>query len=229
MRNSCTFFVAILSVFLFSMNVLAQNDVYNYIKIQMKSEQNVMTEMMRPKYEKEVYFNDKYTYCIRTSQHKKEIIQYNSDKEPIAFYILEGSKLYVNTTFPYKDEEAEALSSEEQSFLKNQFVIQRDVTKEIVGKECFKVIMNSPSSGSPAVEMFVSEDFPNYPSHFPLPSFLINAEPLETTLHLMGKTIEIGITQVENGIVIENHLNLDFKSAIAVDDKKYDLLRSTFK
>jgi len=105
--------------------------------------------------------------------------------------------------------------------MKDFYTIHKDITKNIANLECFKVVMKVQSGDSTTITMFVSNDIPNLPEHFPLASNVINAEPLEIELNIMGSKVHVGILNLEDNRSIENDYKFNFKQANIINYSEY--------
>ncbi len=103
----------------------------------------------------------------------------------------------------------------------NFYHLDRTVRKDVHGFDCFQVIMEDPNDKSARIKMFVTEQLPNLPTHFPLMSNVLNAEPLEINIVIMGMQVKIGVLKAESNVDIEKALNVKFNEAKKISDTEY--------
>lgn len=216
----------LISLVFFTNKTKAQNLDFTYYKIEISGEKNQVMEMMNNQYKKEIYVNNENCYYVKKLDHHIEIIQYNSDKAPIRFYILKNNSLFVNETYQYFDSNIDELSLEEQDLLKSYYQINKDITRDIHGFKCFQVQMKDPSDSDTNVVMYVSESLPNLPNHIPLASNILNAEPLQIHMSLFGMDIKVEIVETENKVNIEDRMNIKFSEAISITEEEYIKLKN---
>ncbi len=214
-------FAILATLLLFTIQSSAQKSEFSHYTIEVIGETNQLTEMMNNNYSKEFYTTNVGSYYVSIQDHQTEIIQYDSNKIPTKYYIIKNDSLFVNSTYEYVDNNAGELSAEELIQIEDYYQINRDVKKAIYGFDCFQVIMQDPSGGDTNIEMFVTESLPNFPIHSPLYSGILNAEPLEINMNLMGNTIKIEIVNQRKGLSIEEDLKIDFSEAIPISDPSY--------
>lgn len=202
-----------------------QKSNFDYYRIEIVGQRNQLMELMNSRYQKEFYANGEKLFYVRNTENYLEIIEYNSLKTPTKYYVVRNDSLFLSESFTYVDENLMELSGEEQERIKQFYEINKAVKKNIYGFDCFQVIMQDPSGGSNKVEMFVTEDLPNLPAHFPLSSNVLNAEPLEIQMNLMGTSIKVGIVEIKKGVDIEKQLNLKFSDAIPISEEKLNNLK----
>lgn len=202
-----------------------QKNNFDYYRIEITGQKNQLMELMNSRYQKEFYTNGEKLFYVRNTENYLEIIEYNSSKTPTKYYVVRNDSLFLSESFTYVDENLMELSGEEQERIKQFYEINKAVKKNIYGFECFQVIMQDPSGGSNKVEIFVTEDLPNLPAHFPLSSNVLNAEPLEIQMNLMGTSIKVGIVEFKKGVDIEKQLNLKFSDAIPISEEKLNNLK----
>lgn len=210
-----------------AMIMIGQAEQFDYLKIGLTSEANPMAETLRENYEKEFYYNLSNTVFIKRSNDDIELQFYDSAKKISRIYLRIKNQMYVWEDPILTDERYNELSEEERKELPKFYTITRDEAKKIEGFNCFKVVMKDPedTEGNAAVEMYVTEQLPNLPIHFPLSSSILSAEPLELSMNLFGTKISFGIVSHESGVNIYNQLNLALDHAIKIDQKKYDELK----
>jgi len=207
--------------FILTNNTFSQTERLNYFKIEISGEKNQLIELMNKQYKKEFYANEHFVYSIDRINEITEIIEFDSSNTPTNLYILKGDSLFINNSAKYEDSNLGELSSEEQNQIKDFYQINRDIKKEIYGFDCFQVIMKDPRGGDTNVEMFVTEKLPNLPNHFPLASNILNAEPLEINMNLMGNKIKVEVVEFERDVDIEKKMKLKFNKAIAISNQEY--------
>jgi hypothetical protein len=79
--------------------------------------------------------------------------------------------------------------------------------------------------GISTIEMFVTEQLPNLPNHFPIPKAILSGQPLEISLNLMGNHVNFGIVKHETAVNIFDLFNLSPKAAIKINQVEYDKLK----
>lgn len=204
----------------------AQTLEYVYYKIEISGEKDQLMELMNDQYKKEIFWNSENCYYVKRLENQVELIQFDSDKKPIKFYISRNDTLFVNESYIYIDSNLNELSSDQQLQLKSFYQINKDIKKIIHDFECFQVIMKDPSGGNTNIEMYVTEALPNLPNHFPLPSNILNAEALEINMDLMGSKIKVEIIESEKNVNIEKKLNINFNNVHVISDEVYIQMKS---
>jgi|GEM_PF-4199686 len=213
----------ILQVFL----LYGQGELFDRIKIGLTSEANPMAEAMKEKYEKEFYYNQSNTVFLKRLNDNLELQFYDSAKNLSRIYLRVSNQVYVWEQPVLVDENYNELSEEGKKEISKFYSINIADNKVIEDFNCFKVVMKDPedTEGNTAVEMYVTEQLPNLPDHFPLSGSIISAEPLELKMNLFGTKVTFGIVSHEKGIDIYKQLNLTTENAIKIDQKKYDELK----
>ena len=81
------------------------------------------------------------------------------------------------------------------------------------------------AEGNTTVEMYVTEELPNQPNHYPLTGSKLSAEPLELIMNMLGMQITFGVVTHEKGINLFNQLNMDPEKAKKIDFQIYEELK----
>jgi hypothetical protein len=204
----------------------AQTPVYTYFKIEIAGERDQLMELMNDQYKKEIFWNSENCYYVKRLAHQVELIQYDSDKTPVKFYISRNDTLFVNESYIYIDSNLDELSSDQQSQLKSFYQINKDIKKKIHDFDCFQVILKDPSGGNTNIEMYVTEALPNLPNHFPMSSNILNAEALEINMDFMGSKIKVEIIEFEKNVNIEQKLNINFNNVHVISNEAYIQMKS---
>ena len=93
------------------------------------------------------------------------------------------------------------------------YTIYRDSTKIIAEMKCYKVVLGDEKNDNSSITMFVSDSIPNLPDHFPLASNVLNSEPIEINLNLMGNQLQVGVLSLEENKSIEVDYDILFSNA----------------
>ncbi len=218
------FFLILFSIGNF-IEVDAQSSDFNFYRIGISGKKTQLTELMNSQFKKEFYTKKGVIYFVQYNENNKEIIQYDSLKFPVNYFLLIADKVYQKENFVYVDENLGELSNSEQNELQDFFTINREIKKEIHGFDCFQVIMKDPQGGSTSIKMFVTESLPNLPNHFPLASNIINGEALEIEMNLMGATIKVEIVSSKSHVNFEEELGIQLDKAILISEKEYEILK----
>jgi len=211
----------ILLAFISSSILIGQNAKQTFIELGIINE-TPLRQFLGDKYKKIIYKSDTKIYAVQENNGVTEIFEYNSDKSFANFYFIENEKLYKVSEYEYFDRNLNELNPEVQEMIKDFYTIQKDSTKMIGNLKCFKVVMKVQDDDSTSINMYVSEDIPNLPNHFPLPSNVLNAEPLEIELNLMGNKVLVGILKLEEGRSIEDDYNFNFEQAYTLNYTEYE-------
>lgn len=202
----------ILLAFITSSVLFGQNAEQTFIELGIINE-TPLKEFLGDKYKKIIYKSDTKIYSVQDNNGMTEIFEYNSDKSFANFYFIENENLYKVSEYEYFDRSLNELDLKEQEMIKDFYIIQKDSTKMIANLKCFKVVIKAQDDDSTSINMFVSNDIPNLPNHFPLASNVLNAEPLEIEFNLMGNKVLVGILNLEEGRSIEDDYNFNFEQA----------------
>ncbi|WP_339697779.1 hypothetical protein [uncultured Marixanthomonas sp.] len=178
-------------------------------------------QLMNNKYKKKIYKSPTKIYSVQDNNGTTEIIEYNSDKSFANFYFIKDDKLIKVSKYNYIDQNLNEITPEQQEMMKEFYTIYRDSTKTIANLKCFKVAMQMQQEASTKMNMYVSDEIPNLPNHFPLASNVLNAEPLEIEIDLMGSKVLIGIVNLEEKRSIEQDYNINFDKASSIEYSEY--------
>lgn len=199
------------------------SDKFNYYKIDLKSEETDISIVMRNNYKKEFYQNENLTIYKNQNNDFLELIYFfkNGKTEN---HLFKNNEHFVLKNSMYADEGLSELSDDEKEELKNMYAIEKQDIKIISESECFKITLKSEQSPE-MIEMYVSNDIPNLPFNFPLPSNIYDGEPLEIKISIFSVIIEFGVTEFLKNINIEDHLGLSLNNPKEVSESEYNKLK----
>jgi len=200
--------------------LIGQNLDQTFIELGIINE-TPLKQFMADKYKKIIYKSDTKIYSAQDKNGVIEIFEFNVDKSFANFYFIENEDLYKVSEYEYFDQNLNEITSEQQEMMKDFYTIYKDSTKTIANLKCFKVVMKVQSDDSATITMFVSNEIPNLPNHFPLASNILNAEPLEIELNIMGSKVLVGLLNLDVNRSIEKDYNFNFKQANSINYTEY--------
>ena len=199
---------------IFNLNLLiSQNTNYTRIELGILND-TPLKSIIGDKYNRTIYKNaSNNIFAVKDKTSIIEIIEYHSDKSFANFYFIENGTLYKVSNYKYKDENLSEITQEQQDQLKEMYTIYRDSTKIIAEMKCYKVVLGDEKNDNSSITMFVSDSIPNLPDHFPLASNVLNSEPIEINLNLMGNQLQVGVLSLEENKSIEVDYDILFSNA----------------
>ena len=200
--------------------LIGQNLDQTFIELGIINE-TPLKQFMADKYKKIIYKSDTKIYSAQDKNGVIEIFEFNVDKSFANFYFIENEDLYKVSEYEYFDQNLNEITSEQQEMTKDYYTIYKDSTKTIANLKCFKVVMKVQSDDSATITMFVSNEIPNLPNHFTLASNILNAEPLEIELNIMGSKVLVGLLNLDVNRSIEKDYNFNFKQANSINYTEY--------
>lgn len=195
------------------------SDKFNYYKIDLKSEETNISSLMRNNYKKEFYSNENVTIYKKQSENYLELMYFYKNGQ-IEKHLFKKNNHYVIKNYKYIDEGLSELSDSQKEELKNLYTIKKDDVKKINKHDCIKIIMKNLDSPE-SIEMYVTEEIPNLPIHFPLSSNVINGEPLEIKIYIFSEIIEFGVTEFVENIGIEKQLGISLNNPKQITESEY--------
>jgi hypothetical protein len=198
-------------------------DKFNYYKIDLKSEETDIAIVMRNNYKKEFYHNENLTIFKNQNNNVLELIYFYKNGRTER-HLFKNNEHFVLKNSRYIDESLSELSDDEKEQLQKMYVIEKQDIKIISESECFKITLKSEQSPE-MIEMYVSNDIPNLPYNFPLPSYIYNGEPLEIKISIFSEIIEFGVMEFLKNIKIEDHLGLPINNPKEISESEYNKLK----